>query len=372
MPACAPAAPEVDTPSADAGSPGTAPHASPPGSGVRALGSACIATLYAGNVPLYALADGTVHCGLEDARGVRVHSALLAATADAGRTALLTTGEDGRVCRTNAQGVPQELGTLPRKWITSVAQGALGDIAYASGRSVWVRGTNGALRELAHARSAAGIAFSPEGKRLAVARYGGITVHDLWDAVPPVELDWKGIYSGVTCAPDGRFVLAFMQDAEMHGWRLPDATRPARHFRMTGYSARIRDWAWSADGRWLATSGAHAAIVWPFGDEDGPMGSTALELGARRDGATVSCVAFHPSEPLLAIGYSDGALALASIDDADAERTLRAGEAGAAREAARGALSAISWHNAGLRIAYGTQAGECGVLDAPRPTRTGG
>lgn len=325
---------------------------------MRELGSPCAAALYIEETPLFALADGTVHRGTQDDHGARAHSALLVASATVDGDALLTGGEDGRVCRIEAVGEPVEIACLPRKWIDSVAAGPQGLVAFASGRSVWLLNADGPLRELQHPRSVAGVAFSPDGARIAVARYGGITVHDLAGASAPAELEWKGIYTGLTYAPDGRFLLAFMQDAVLHGWRLPENGQPARHFRMTGYAARIRDWSWSADGRWLATSGAQAAIVWPFDGADGPMGRTALELGAPRGEVAVSAVACHPALPLVAIGYGDGALALASINDPLEESTLR--------ESGRAAVSTVSWHNGGLQLAFGTEAGECGVLDVPR------
>lgn len=317
------------------------------------LGSHCSAALFAGDAPLFALADGTIHRRAEAGGRVRAHSALLAAAATADRRSLLTTGEDGRVCRTDATGEPAELVAVPRKWVSCVASSVRGALAYGSGRSVWVGEASGPLRELQHARSVASIAFSPDGSRLAVARYGGVSVHAVDGDASPVDLEWKGIYAGIGFAPDGRFLIACMQDELLHGWRLQDA----RHFRMAGYAARIRDWAWSADGRWLATSGAASAVLWPFDGADGPMGSTALEVGAPRGDVLVTAVACHPRGAELAIGYADGAVALASIDD-EAGRMLRAAD--------RGAVTSLAWHNSGARLAFGTASGKCGVLDVPQ------
>jgi len=323
---------------------------------IHDLGSHCGAALFAGDIPLFALADGTVHRWGEARRSTRAHSAMLAAAATPDRTALLTSGEDGRVCRTDHSGEPVEIAAVPRKWIGCVASSRSRDIAYAAGRSVWVSGESGPPREMQHVRNVAGIGFSPNGTHIAVARYGGITVHAVNGDAPPVELEWKGIYAGLSFSPDGRFLLAFMQDEVLHGWRLPHASEDARHFRMTGYPSRIKDWSWSAGGHWLATSGAGSAIVWPFEGPDGPMGSTALEIGTPRE-AMVSAVAFHPSRAAVAIGYANGALAVASIDGAD-EQPLRT--------AGRGAITALCWHAGGTRIAFGSDVGECGVTDVPQ------
>ncbi|MGO7917527.1 hypothetical protein ACC702_40105, partial [Rhizobium ruizarguesonis] len=45
----------------------------------------------------------------------------------------------------------------------------------------------------------------------------------------------------------------------------------ARHMRMTGYPSKVKSLSWSVKGNWLASSGAPAAIVWPFQGKDGPM-----------------------------------------------------------------------------------------------------
>ena len=328
---------------------------------VRDLGSQCAAALFTGDALLFALADGTVHHWAEEDRGTRTrstrtHNALLAAIATPDRAALLTTGEDGRVCRTDGSGEPVEIAAVPRKWVSCVAASPQGQVAFAAGRSAWLHEAPGKLRELQHPRSVAGIGFSPGGNRIAVARYGGVTLHALDGPGAPVELDWKGIYADLSFSPDGNFLLAFMQDETLHGWRLPDGGREAKHFRMTGYPARIRNWSWSGDGRWLATSGAPAAVLWPFDGPDGPMGSTALEVGKPRGEALVSAVACHPSQPAVAIGYADGALAVASIDTQE-EHTLRA--------AGRGAVTSLAWHAGGARLAFGSGLGECGVLEVP-------
>jgi WD40 repeat protein len=315
------------------------------------LGSHCAAARFLGDTPLFALADGTIHRWKGADESERVHAALLAAAASNDRQALLTSGDDGRVCRVERAGAPVELANLPRKWIASVACSALGPVAFASGRTVWLHGASSELRELQHPRSVAGIAFSPEGSRVAVARYNGVTLHWLFRAEAPVELEYKGIHTGLTFSPDGRFLVAAMQENFVHGWRLADG----QHFRMTGYPAKVKDWAWSASERWLATSGGFSAVVWPFDGPHGPIGRNALEIGPRAE-TLVTAVACHPREDTIAIGYADGALKVAPIE-AEGERLLRA--------AGRGAITSIDWHRAGDRLAFGSNVGECGVLDVP-------
>jgi hypothetical protein len=174
-------------------------------------------------------------------------SGALAVTTIADR-ALLTAGEMPHR-RIDASGDPMELAAMTRKWIACVAADRFGTVAFATGRSVWLQDTRGSRQELQHARSVVDVQFAPDGMRIAVARYGGISLHGLANDAPPLELEWKGICTGLAFSPDGRFVLAFMQD----GLCMAGACRmtvPARHFRMTGYTSRIKSWSWSNDRRW--------------------------------------------------------------------------------------------------------------------------
>lgn len=50
------------------------------------------------------------------------------------------------------------------------------------------------------------------------------------------------------------------------------------------------------------SSGAPAAILWPFQGKDGPMGKSLLELGIARQHGWVTSVACHPVEEIVAVG----------------------------------------------------------------------
>src|SRR4029079_17913988 len=114
----------------------------------------------------------------------------------------------------------------------------------------------------------------------------------------------------------GNFLVTTMQENALHGWKLDSkAGAEARHMRMTGYPAKVKSLSWSAKGKWLASSGAPAAIVWPFQGKDGPMGKAPLELGTRGN-MMVTCVACHPSDDIVAIGYQDGMVLAARFVDA--------------------------------------------------------
>ena len=313
----------------------------------------CIAAAFLDSVPHFALADGTVHRLDHGHKWTSVHDGLLCATLDQGKTRLITGGEDGKVV-SSAGDTAETLAEAGRKWITSVAAGPQGAVAYATGKTAVVRFADGKTKEFVHPRSVEGLAFSPRGMRLAVARYNGATLH--WPAASgqPTELTWEGSHTGVTFSPDGNFLVTTMQENALHGWKLdakPGAE--ARHMRMTGYPAKVKSLSWSAKGKWLASSGAPAAIVWPFQGKDGPMGKAPLELGTRAN-ITATSVKFHPAEDILAIGFIDGMILAVRLAD-NKEALLR--------RPGKGAITSMSWSKDGKLLAFASEAGDCGVVD---------
>ncbi|RIK85721.1 MAG: hypothetical protein DCC69_09110 [Hyphomicrobiales bacterium] len=309
----------------------------------------CIATAWLGGVPHFALADGVVHRLDNGHRQAQAHDGLACAVPSLDGRALLTGGEDGRVCAVAADGAVRELADIGRKWVTSVAAGPRDAVAFASGRIAYVLLPDGRTKELAHPRSVEGLAFAPKGLRLGVARYNGATLHFPAAEGKPAELEWAGAHTGITFSPDGNFLVTAMQENALHGWKLSDG----KHMRMAGYPAKVKSLSWSAKGRWLASSGAPAAIVWPFLTRDGPIGKAPAELGTRGD-TMVTCVCFHPAEEILAIGYADGMVLAARV--ADSKEVLL-------RRPGKGAITAMAWDGEGRRIAFGAETGDCGVID---------
>ena len=313
------------------------------------LSGHCIAAVFLGEVPFFALADGTIHRLDHGHKSAAVHDGLLSQTFDPAGNRLITGGEDGKVFATAADGSSTLLGEAGRKWITAVAAGPQGAVAYGSNRTAWVRFADGRLKEFQHPRSVEGLAFSPKGMRFGVARYNGATLHFPATDGKPAELEWAGAHTGITFSPDGNFVVTTMQENALHGWKLADG----KHMRMSGYPGKVKSLSWSAKGRWLASSGAPAAIVWPFHFKDGPMGKAPLELGTRGN-TMVSAVACHPSEEIVAIGYQDGMVLAARF--ADQKEVLL-------RRPGKGAITSMMWAKDEKRIVFGSDAGDCGVID---------
>jgi WD40 repeat protein len=308
-----------------------------------------MAAVFLNDIPFFAFADGTVHRLDHGLKTVQANDGLLCTALDTAAERLVTAGEDGKVFSVRADGTAEELASAGKKWITSVAAGPQGAVAYGAGRSAFVRFSDGKVKEFSHPRSVEGVAFAPKGMRIAVARYNGATLHFPAAEGKPTELEWAGAHTGATFSPDGAFLVTTMQENALHGWKLADG----KHMRMSGYPAKVKSLSWSARGKWLASSGAPAAIVWPFQGKDGPMGKAPLELGTRGD-AMVTCVSCHPSEEVVAIGYDDG-MVLASRF-ADQKEVLL-------RRPGKGAVTALMWDGEGRRIVFGTATGDCGVID---------
>ncbi|MCM2475885.1 WD40 repeat domain-containing protein [Rhizobium sp. CG5] len=308
---------------------------------------------FLGDIPVFATSAGTIHRLDGGEKVTELYQGLLTCVKDAANQTLLTGGEDGKVKRIAHDGTVSELAHVPRKWISVVASGPQGAVAYAIGKTIYVRLADGTVKEFSEERTVEGLDFAPKGLRVAAARYNGVTLHWVGTSGAPVDLEWKGAHTGVTFSPDGRFVVTTMQENALHGWKLDSKASESRHMRMTGYPAKVKSLSWSIKGKWLASSGAPAAIVWPFSGKDGPMGKAPLELGTRSN-IMVSQVAFHPVEEVLAIGFIDGMILAVRIAD---------GKEALLRRPGKGAITSLAWSATGKLMAFASEAGDCGIVD---------
>ncbi|MCJ9673671.1 MULTISPECIES: WD40 repeat domain-containing protein [unclassified Neorhizobium] len=312
-----------------------------------------VAAHFLGDVPFFATAAGTIHRLDGGEKVTEAHQGLLTCIRDPFSATLLTGGEDGKVMRIGSNGEATLIAEAPRKWISVVAGGPQNAVAYAHGKSSFVKQSDGTLKEFPEERSVEGLAFAGKGLRIAAARYNGVSLHWVGTNAPPVDLEWKGAHNAVTFSPDGRFLVTTMQENALHGWKLDGKPGENRHMRMTGYPAKVKSLSWSPKGKWLASSGAPAAIVWPFSAKDGPMGKAPQELGTRAN-IMVTSVAFHPAEEVLAIGFIDGMIL--GVRLADAKEALL-------RRPGKGGITGLSWSASGKLVAFASDAGDCGVID---------
>jgi WD40 repeat protein len=314
-------------------------------------GAPVVAVRFLGNTAVFVLGEETLLLVAKDGteRRASAHGgAILAVASDGAR--IVSGGDDGKVAATDSQGESAILAADPkRRWIDHVAVGPSGAVAWSAGKQAFARTSKGAEHALEVPSTVGGLAFAPKGMRLAVAHYNGVT---LWypnaREAAPEKLDWKGSHLGVSFSPDGKFVATTMQEPTLHGWRLADH----KDMRMSGYGARVRSLGWTASGKWLATSGSTQLILWPFQGNDGPMGKTPRMLAPTE--AQVDAIACHPKQEVVAVGYADGLVLIVRLED---------GAEVLARKGAAAPVTALAWSAAGNMLAFGTEAGEAGVVD---------
>ena len=317
-----------------------------------ALGASATAAHWIGDEALFALGDGAVLAaprGGETRRIVAHDGAILSAALHPDGKTLLTGGDDGRLNAVALSGETQTIAEL-RKWVDHiVASPASGVIVAGVGKDAVVFREGREAHRFSYPSTLGGLALDAKGRRLAASHYGGATLRYVLTADDKgVALKWAGSHLGIIISPDAEYVITAMQENSLHGWRLPDKI----DLRMDGYPSKTRSFSWDKRGRWLATSGANAAIVWPFVGKLGPQGKAPMQPGERQ--ALVSAVAFHPSEDVLAIGYNDGAAILVRLSDQSGVELDEPGE---------GAVTALAWNADGKRIAIGDETGRGAIID---------
>ena len=298
-------------------------NARPPPSianGISSVPVTALAVNRNGDAVAAALGDGSLRflagqCrGRATAKELKLHNGVsLSLQPDADDHAFLSGGDDGKIFIIDpAADAPTLLAEHKNQWIDHVAssaEGGFAPIAPARISICWMPKARRRASRSPHPSSIGGVAFSPNGKRLAASHYNGVS---LWwtnsKEQTPVKLSWKGSHLGLIWHPDGKIIISAMQDGALHGWRLSDMNE----MRMEGYAGKIHSMSFTAKGRYLASSGAEQIICWPFFG-GGPWGKTPLTLGGR-DGRLVTRVAPHPKDELVAAGYEDGMIILAPLD----------------------------------------------------------
>jgi WD40 repeat protein len=308
----------------------------------------------------FALGDGSVHivhvADPEAWRAVPVHDgAVLALAADTGASGLISGGDDGAFRRIGADGAVTDIGSFGMKWVEQVAsfadpKGKGGLLACAVGKVVHLYDAAGQkLTTFTYPSSVTGLAFDAKGKRIVASHYNGATLRFVAAKTDsPRVLEWKGSHTGIAIHPDGDALVTAMQENSLHGWRLSDG----QHMRMSGYPSKTTSLSFTRNGKWLASSGADAMVLWPFFG-GGPMGKAPLEL-AGGDGILCTQVACHPQQEMVAGGFADGLVVVAAIDSS---RVLPMAPP------EHGPVSALAWSPSGDRLAFGTEQGFAAILD---------
>ena len=135
-----------------------------------------------------------------------------------------------------------------------------------------------------------------------------------------------------------------MQENALHGWRVRDKADLA----MAGYPAKIKSFDWVGEKPYLATSGADAAICWPFDGKDGPLGRAPVCV-ADGEKQLSTYVRSLSKENAVFAGFKNGEVLLAEIDESKDAIVLK--------NATNRAITAISITKSLSHILIGDEAG---------------
>ncbi|MCB1537864.1 MAG: hypothetical protein H6865_01395 [Rhodospirillales bacterium] len=298
-----------------------------------------------GGVFAFALGDGSVQIVEGDVcEGVKAHTGAVPVIRpyDDG---FITLSDDGTCKIITREGAISDFADLNGAWTERMAVHANGSVAIANGREVhlWTRAGSEPKILKDHPGSVNDICFAPDGLGLAAAHRDGVTLW-AWPHYEPqaMRLAWKGAHLAVSVSADKRWVVTAMQEGALHMWNVP----LKRDYQMRGYWAKPTRMAWSADRKWLGTSGSETVILWPF-DRSGPEGREPLQLGWS-NGALVTALAAHPEEPVMAAGFEDGSVVL--IDLSSKKAFTAAGASGEA-------VTAIAFSPRGTTFIAGNEKG---------------
>ena len=263
--------------------------------------------------------DGTLRFFEKDLnpRVVKAHKGVVLCMATNGDN-IFTGGDDGKFLKVSLTGDIQEIKDFETRWVDCVAT-YKGDMVCSSGSTayIWSKGQD-KPKSLDHTSTVGGLAFSSNGKYLAVSHYGGVTV---WERLErrwkSSKYIWKGSHGLVSFSPDNRYLVTAMQENELHAWRLRDKD----NLKMSGYPAKIKSFAWIGDTPHLATSGANEAICWPF-DIKGPKGRKPVCVA---DGGKQysTYIQSFPGEEAVFAGFLDGTVLLSELNEQKKANIIR-------------------------------------------------
>ena len=258
-----------------------------------------------GGIVLLDRATGEVRCKLA---GHTPANCVLSAA----RGLLASGGQDGiaRIWNTDTGELVRELraSDTASDWCEHAQFSSDGTLlATTAGRTLRVWKTTGerVFETTAHDSTIAALAWRPDGAGVGTGCYNGAQLFrakdGVWEPHSYEELRWKGSIISLSWSPNGRYVAGGSQEATIQFWKLP--YRPGEELFMSGYATKIRELAWDAASRYLASGGGEIITVWDVSGK-GPRGTTPKQLEGHT--ARITQLAFQNRGPLLASGGADG------------------------------------------------------------------
>ncbi len=227
------------------------------------------------------------------------------------------TGRERRTLRAHDAGSISSMAFSPdgKQLVTAgTVLDAAGKVVAAEVR-FWDMDTGREIRALrGHTGSIDGMAYSPDGRRLATASPDQTV--KLWDVIAGRELRTlarlRGAVHGVAFRPDGRQIASASEDGTVKVW---DAATGQPVQTLRGHTGSIGVVVYSPDGARLASAGGDRTVrTW-----DAETGQELLAIRGHR--GQVIHVAFSPDGRRLASASSDGTV---KIWDATADQDSRA------------------------------------------------
>lgn len=267
---------------------------------------------------------------------------------------IVTAGQDGkaRIYHTGTGDLVRELSTSDTKgdWCEHAQFSPDGKLlATAAGRTlrVWTSAGELVFEATAHDSTVAALAWRPDSAGVATGCYNGAQLfrakNGVWQCEPYEELRWKGSIISLTWSPNGRYVAGGSQEATIQFWRLP--YRAGEELFMSGYATKVRELAWDATSRYLASGGGAIVTVWDVSGR-GPAGTMPKQLEGHKD--RVTALAFQHCGPLLGSGGADGRIFLWDLAKGRRHRQ---------ELQARSAIAALAWSPNDTAFAIGAADG---------------
>ena len=182
---------------------------------------------------------------------------------------------------------------------------------------IWDIATGAALRQWKESREIFGVAYSPDGSRLAISggSAGVAKIRDAESSAEVLELvGHEGSLEGIAFSPEGERVATASWDGSVRVW---DATSGQELLQLDGHNGNVNGVAFHPDGIRLASVSADTTIkVWDT--------SPSHELFTLTAGQGPTMSALSPDGSLLAAGaLIDGPMGLRIWDAASAEPLRR-------------------------------------------------
>lgn len=258
---------------------------------------------------------------------------------------LASAGQDGKV-RVWDPTTGLQVKEMPggAAWVERVAWcPTAGLLASAAGKKLRLWRLDGEMiREYPdHPTTIADIRWKPNDAVLASTVYGKLFLWSPEQQTAVREFDWQGSMLALAWSPDGAYIAAGAQDCTVHFWRM----KTGDDLQMAGYPTKVRELAWDARSRYLATGGGPSPCVWDCSG-NGPAGTTPAQLEGHND--NITCLAYQHHGEHLASGGEDGLLALW-------HPSRQQGSLALAKHAA--AVSQLAWADDDKRLAVGAADG---------------